>query len=75
MNNILLNSLLEQTKRTNPEGFKMINSMMQSGTNPQAFLKQVLGNAKPEQIEGLLNQAKKLNCPDSVLQQIQNIKN
>ena len=75
MNNLILNSLLEQTKRTNPQGFQMINNMMQSGTNPQAFLKQILGNAKPEQIEGILNTAKKLNCPDNVLKQIQNIRN
>lgn len=75
MNNQILNSLLEQTKRTNPQGFQMINNMMRSGTSPQAFLKQVLGNAKPEQIEGLINKAKQLNCPDSVLKQIQNIKN
>lgn len=75
MNNQLLNSLLEQTKRNNPQGFQIINTMMQSGTNPQAFLKQVLGNAKPEQIEGLISRAKQLNCPDSILKQIQNIKN
>lgn len=75
MNNQLLNSLLEQTKRNNPQGFQIINTMMQSGTSPQAFLKQVLGNAKPEQIESLISKAKQLNCPDSILKQIQNIKN
>lgn len=75
MNNPILNSLLEQTKRSDPRGFQVITNMMQSGTSPQAFLKQVLVNAKPEQIENLINTAKKLNCPDSVLKQIQNIKN
>lgn len=75
MNNPILDSLMNQAKRNNPQGFQMINNMMQSGANPESFLKQILGNAKPEQIENLLNNAKKLNCPDSVLKQIQNIKN
>ena len=47
---------------------------MRSNGNPQAMLKQLLGNATPEQKQGLLNQAKSYGVPDNILSQLQNMK-
>lgn len=47
---------------------------MQNNGNPQALVQQLIGNATPEQREGLLKQAKQYGCPDNILSQIQNIK-
>lgn len=74
MNNPIFQSLMNQLSSKSPQGYQIINTMMQNGGNPQAFLKQILGKASPEQMQGLLNQAKSFGCPDDVLKQIQNMK-
>lgn len=47
---------------------------MQNNGNPQALLKQLMSNAKPEEKQALLQRAKNYGVPDSVLSQIQNMK-
>jgi len=47
---------------------------MKSNSNPQELLQQILGNATPEQRQGLLEKAKNYGCPDSILSKIQNMK-
>lgn len=47
---------------------------MQSNGNPQAIIQQMMGNATPEQRQGLIKQAKQYGVPDNILSQIQNMK-
>lgn len=61
-----------QTK--NPQMFNMINQARNSGTDPQAMLKQMIGNSNPEQMQNVINQAKQMGVPDNILSQIQNMK-
>jgi len=52
----------------------MVNEAMRNNGNPEAMLKQVLGNATPEQRQNLLKQAKGYGVPDNILSKIQNMK-
>ena len=72
--NPLINMLMQKLQGKNPQGYQMLNSMMQNNTNPEAMLKQVLGKATPEQRQQVLNQAKSYGVPDNILSQIQNMK-
>jgi len=57
-----------------PQKYKLINEAMLNNGNPNAILKQMIGNATPEQKQGLLSEAKKYGVPDNVLSKIQNMK-
>ena len=72
--NILIQSLMRQLQAKSPQGFQTINTLMQNNGNPQAMVKQVMGNMSPEQREGIFRQAKQYGCPDNILSQIQNMK-
>ena len=72
--NMITQTLLNQLKTRNPQGYQLINQAMQNNGNPQAMLKQLMGNAKPEEKKALFERAKQYGCPDSVLYQIQNMK-
>ena len=52
----------------------MLNQMMHNGGNPQAMLKQLVGTANPQQLQGVIQQAKQYGVPDNVLSQLQNMK-
>ena len=41
-----------------PQNFQTINALMQNNNNPQALVKQIMGNVSPEQKQNLLNQMK-----------------
>lgn len=47
---------------------------MQNNTNPQELLKQMMGNATPEQRQNLLKQCKNYGVPSEILAKIQNMK-
>jgi hypothetical protein len=47
---------------------------MRNNGNPEAMLKQLLGNSSPEQRQALFTQAKNYGVPDNVLSKIQNMK-
>lgn len=72
--NPIINMLMQRLQKANPNGYNMVNQMMQSGGDPNALLKQVIGNASPEQRQQVLNTAKSYGAPESVLSKIQNMK-
>ena len=72
--NMITQTLLNQLKTKNPKGFQLVNEAMRNNGNPEALLKQLMGNAKPEEKQALLQRAKNYGVPDSVLSQIQNMK-
>lgn len=38
------------------------------------MLKQVMGNATPQQMQNIMQQAKQMGVPDNILSQMQNLK-
>ena len=72
--NPLIQTLLNQLKSKNANGYNMFNNIMQNGGNPEAILKQMMGNMKPEQRQQVLNQAKGYGVPENILAKIQNMK-
>ena len=69
----MIQTQLRQLQAKNPQAFQKINSLMQSGGNPRGLLQQFIGSAKSEQIQQLMQSAKGMGCPDSVLAEIQNM--
>lgn len=63
-----------QLQARNPQMANQISQAMQNGANPQALMKQMMGNMNNGQIQQVLTQAKSLGVPDNVLQQVQNVK-
>lgn len=72
--NPILTMLMQRLRGNNPQGYQMINQLMSSNGNPENALKQILGNATPEQRQQVLNQAKSYGCPENMLSKIQNMK-
>jgi len=72
--NPIIQVLMGQLQSKNPQGYQMINQMMQGGGNPEAMIKQMMGNISPEQKQQVLNQAKSYGAPSDVLSKIQNMK-
>jgi len=72
--NPIINMLMQRLQGKNPQGYNMVNQMMQNGTNPEAMVKQIFGNASPEQRQQVLNTAKSYGCPQDVLSKLQNMK-
>lgn len=54
--------------------FQAINQAQSNGVNPQDMIKQMMGNVNPQQMQNIIQQAKSIGCPDSVLSQLQNLK-
>lgn len=71
---IVMQMLMQQVQNQNPQAFQMVNQAINSGANPMQFMKQVMGNVSPQQMQDIMAQAKQFGVPDEVLQQIQNIK-
>lgn len=69
-----MNLLMTQLRAKNPQIASQISNAMNSGSNPQEIIKQMLGNANQEQIKSVLNQAKQFGVPEDILKQVQNIK-
>lgn len=55
--------------------YQQLNNLKNNGTNPQALIQQMVSQASPQQMQSVLNQAKQLGVPDTILTQIQNMKN
>lgn len=72
--NPLVQSLLGQLRGKSTGGFKLVSELMQSGGNPDAILKQMMGNLNPEQKQQILNTAKGYGVPENILAKIQNMK-
>ena len=43
-----------QLQNQNPQMFQMINQARNNGTNPEQFLKQMMGDKTPEQMQQVL---------------------
>ena len=63
-----------QLQARNPQMANQISQAMQNGTNPQALMKQMMGNMDNSQIQNAMKQAKQFGVPDNILQQMQNMK-
>ena len=74
MSNMLMKMLMGQLQARNPQMASQINQAMNSGANPQALMKQMMGNMDNAQIQNALNQAKQFGVPDNILSQMQNMK-
>lgn len=74
MNNPLVKSLMGRLQGIDPQSYAIANQLMQSGGNPDAILKQMMGNLNPEQKQQILNTAKGYGAPENILAKIQNMK-
>lgn len=63
-----------QLQTRNPKMFQMISQAKNSGVNPQDFMKQMMGDVSPEQLQNVFTQAKSMGVPNEVLNQIQNLR-
>lgn len=63
-----------QLQSRNPQMANQISQAMNSGVNPQALMKQMMGNMDNTQIQNALNQAKQFGVPDNILNQMQNMR-
>lgn len=59
----------------NPQMYQQLNNLRNNGTDPQTLIQQMVNKSSPEQMQGILNQARSLGVPDNILAQIQNMKN
>lgn len=66
--------LMNQLQTRNPKMASEIKQAMESGVNPQDFMKQVMGNVSNSDMQQMLQQASTLDVPNDVLQQFQNMK-
>ena len=65
---------MNQLQGRNPQMFQAISQAQSNGINPKNMLKQMMGNVNPQQIQNIIQQAKVIGCPDSILNQLQNMK-
>ena len=72
MNNMMTQMLLQRLKSSNPQGYQMVNNMIQNGGNPMALLQQILGNKSSDQLNAFFGQAKSMGFGDDILRQVQN---
>jgi hypothetical protein len=72
--NPMLSSAMNMLRGINPQRYQQVNQMMQAGTDPKGFLKQIMGNATPQQVQNVMQMGKQIGVPDSVLSEIQNLK-
>ena len=63
-----------QLQSRNPQMANQISQAMNSGVNPIALMKQLMGNMDNTQIQNALNQAKQFGVPDNILNQMQNMR-
>lgn len=72
--NPILQNLMRNLMNKNPQGYQLVNQLMNSNGNPEGALKQLFGNATPEQRQQVLNQARGYGVPNEVLSRLQNMK-
>lgn len=72
--NPMIQTLMNVLKQKNPQGYQTANQMMKNGGNPNALVKQMMGNMQPQQKEQLFKSAKQYGVPDNILSQLQNMK-
>ena len=58
----------------NPQGYQLVNNLMQNNGNPETMIQQMFKNSTTEQRQNILNQAKNYGVPTEILAKLQNIK-
>jgi hypothetical protein len=64
--------LINQAKSKNPQAFRLYEQMRSGNSNPMDILKQITSKFTPEQMNGLMSQAKAVGISDDTLRQVQN---
>ena len=64
---------MNQLQTRNPKMASEIKQAMESGVNPQDFMKQVMGNVSNNDMQNVLTQAKNMGVPPEILNQVQNM--
>lgn len=54
----------------NPQGFQMIQQMMQSNGDPMTLAQGILGNKTPEQLDSFFNTVKQMGISETDIQQV-----
>ena len=54
----------------NPQGFQMLQQMMQTNGDPMPLIQGILGNKTPEQLDSFFNTAKQMGISDTDIQQV-----
>lgn len=72
--NPIISMLMQRLQGKNPQGYQMVQQMMNGNGNPEAALKQIFSNSTPEQRQQVLNTAKSYGCPSDILSKLQNMK-
>ena len=70
----MLAMMMNMLRGKNPQMYNSINQAMNTGGDPRAILRQMMGNASPQQIQQVLGQAKNMGVPEDFLSKIQNLK-
>ncbi len=65
---------MHQLQAKSPQGFQVVQKLMNSNGNPEPLITQLMGNATPEQKQSILKQAKQYGVPDNILAKIQNLR-
>lgn len=71
--NKMVQVLMSQLQSRNPQGFQIIQKLMNNNSNPEQLVTQLMGNATPEQKQNILKQAKQYGAPENILAKIQNM--
>lgn len=74
MNQGLMQTLMSILQVRSPQGFQRMQQMINAKQDPNALVKQVMGNMPPQQKQAILQQAKSYGCPNEILSKIQNMK-
>ena len=69
---IIMNISMSRLQAQNPLAFNQINQAINSGANPMEFMKQVMGNISPQEMQNIMVQAKQFAVPNEILKQVQN---
>lgn len=54
----------------NPQGFQMVQQVMQNNGDPMTLAQGILGNKTPEQLDSFFNAAKQMGVSDVDIQQV-----
>lgn len=69
-----LQGLLGKLQIQQPKMFQIVYQAMNSGGDPNAFLKQIMSNATPEQKQDLIARSKQYGVPENILKQLKDMK-
>lgn len=65
---------MSRLQQRNPQGFQLVQNLMNSNGDPNKAINQIMKNITPEQRQNILTQAKSYGVPDNILSQFQNMR-